>query len=240
MNKIFKFLSDALFPAGFTCDICGIETFGNNICPECFKTVTFNNKIVCPLCGRKTVRPEICFECKYKAPLFKKAVSPLVYEDGASVLISKFKNGNAYLKDYFARLITEKLNELPEIDCVVYVPMTKNAVTSRGYNQSELLAKCVSQQTELPLIENALSKQKDTAEQKSLSRKEREQNLQKCFKVEKRAEIKGKNVLLIDDILTTGATADAVCSKLLGAGATRVFLATVASVQYKLEKNNEN
>lgn len=237
MIKLGKLLSEALFPRSFTCDLCGIETFGSNLCPDCVKTITFNNGIVCPVCGRRTAIGEICMECKAKAPVFKKAVSALVYENGASALISKFKSGSAYLKDYFSELIYEKLKDFPEFDCLVYVPMTKKRELKRGYNQSELLAKSLAELVNKPVIAKAMIKLKDTSEQKSLSRKEREQNLTGCFKVEKRDLIKGKSVLLVDDILTTGATADAIAKKLLSAGAARVYLATVASVEYKPNKD---
>jgi competence protein ComFC len=113
--------------------------------------------------------------------------------------------------------------------------MTKRAVRKREYNQAELLAKSISKRIDLPVIKNCVLKIKETAEQKSLSRKERVKNLKGCFKVEKASEIKGKKVLLIDDVLTTGATAEAITEKLLKAGADSVYLATVASVEYKLK-----
>lgn len=238
MNKILKFISDALFPQSFTCDICGTETFDGNLCPDCFKTVAFNDKEVCPICGRKTTNPKICYECKARAPLFKRAVSPLVYRDGSTALIAKFKNGNGYLKEYFSDLIAEKLKDFPAVDCIVYVPMTEKSLNARGYNQAELLANSLSARIGLQVLKDAVVKQKDTPEQKLLSRKEREKNLNGCFKVEKRAEIKGKNILLVDDVLTTGATSEVICKLLLKAGAKNVYLATVASVEYKIEKQD--
>lgn len=235
MNKLGRFLSEAFFPRNFTCDLCGIETFGDNLCSDCKKTVVFNDGDSCPVCGRKNVNSEICMECKARTPQFKKAASPLVYEGGSNVLIAKFKNGEGYLKEYFADLITAKIKNFPKPDCITFVPMTKKAVRSRGYNQAELLAKSLAGRLNLPVI-SAVIKQKDTLEQKLLTGKEREQNLKGSFKVEKRKEIKGKNVLLVDDVMTTGATAQAVCKVLLGAGAENVYLATVASVQYKPQK----
>lgn len=237
--SFFKSLSEALFPRSFTCDICGIETFGSNLCPDCLSTVTFNNGVTCPACGRKTVRSEVCIECKADAPLYKKAYSPLVYENGAIPLIAKFKNGGGYLKEYFADIMAESLASLSDFDCIVYVPMTEKAVKKRGYNQAELLAKSLSERLQKHVLKDALIKEKDTAEQKTLSRKEREENLADCIKVAKRGEVKGKSVLLVDDILTTGATSKAVCKKLLAAGAERVYLATVASVEYKAGGKND-
>lgn len=236
MKAFLKTLREVLFPRNFTCDICGAETFGGNLCPECLKSLPLNDGNVCPVCGRRNVINEICMECKAQAPIVKAAVSPLVYEDGAIILISKFKNGSAYLKDYFADLIAEKLVRLPKPDCIAYTPMTKKAVKKRDYNQAELLAKSLSGKTGIPFLSDAVIKTKETKEQKSLSRKERMENFNGCFKVEKREEIKDKRVLLVDDVLTTGATSDSIAKKLLAAGARCVYLATVASVEFKPEK----
>ncbi len=229
------FIKEALFPSRYTCDVCGCETFGENLCPKCLKNTVFNDKVFCPICGRKTVRPEICLECKAKPPLFESAVSALVYEGSAISLIHKFKNGAAYLKDYFADLILKKLTELPEFDAVAFVPMTKKAVRKHGYNQARLLAESISERVNVP-VADFVEKIKDTDEQKSLSRKERAKNLANTFKAQSGRPLLDKNVLLVDDVLTTGATADAVCLKLFQTGAAKVFLATVASVEYKPNK----
>lgn len=233
LKQLCKTLRDTLFPLNYTCDICGAETFGTNLCVDCAETVIFNNKTTCPVCGRKTVRPEICLECKNVLPKYKKAVSAIVYEDGGVALIAKFKNGGAYLKEYFADLLYEKLKELPPPDCIVYVPLTKKSLSRRGYNQTKLLAKALSERTAIPVIYGALEKVKETAQQKILTRKERRENLKGAYRAVKKDELAGKTVLVSDDVLTTGATADEVCSAVLKAGATQVYFASVASVEYK-------
>ena len=237
MKKFWGTVLDALFPSDFTCDVCGRETFGTNICNGCAKTLVYNDKAVCPVCGRRTVRCELCIECKQKPPLFKMAVSSFVYEGAAAYLIKKFKNGAGYLKEYFADKICKSLKSFPEYDCIVCVPMTRRAKSKRGYNQGELLAKAVSERVGKPYIKGALEKRKETGEQKDLTRKERSKNLAGCFRVIKGEEIKGKRVLVVDDILTTGATADEMARALLKAGAERVYLATVASAEYKIKKS---
>ncbi len=227
-------LAQAIYPLNFTCDICGTEIFGGNLCRDCLKTVTFNDAEVCPICGRKTARSEICMECKDRLPPFKKAVSPLVYEGGAINLIHKFKGGDgAYLKEYFADLICEKADKLPAPDYVIGVPMTKKDVKARGYNQSKLLAKSVALRLDKPFVKNAVIKIKETTGQKNLTRKEREKNLKGCFRVCGGVNLEGKSVLLIDDVMTTGATAGEICRILLEAKAREVNLATVCSVQYE-------
>lgn len=232
-NNFLKSLKQILFPPDFTCDICGRETFGTHICGECMKNFKFNSGATCPVCGRKTVRAEICLECKAYAPVYNKAVSAIVYGGEGVTLVAKFKNGGAYLKDYFAELLSEKIKGLPEFDCIVYVPMTKKAQRKRGYNQTYLLAKEIAELVEKPLIKDAAVKVKETSAQKSLTRKERAKNLKGVFKIEKKQEVFGKRVLVVDDVLTTGATADELSRILFAAGAIKVYVATVASVEYK-------
>lgn len=232
LNKISK----ELFPENYTCDICGAETFGGNFCTDCLEKITFNDKHICPVCGRKTFRPEICMNCKSKPPLFKKAVSAFVYENGAIVLISKFKNGKPYLKKFFADKIAERLVGFPEIDCIVYVPLTKLSTIRRGYNQSRLLASALSPRICTPVIHDAIKRVKKTKIQKGLSKKQRIENVKGAFKINKRKEIKDKSVLIIDDVMTTGATVNEISRILLNAGAKNVYVATVASVEYLTEE----
>lgn len=236
--KIGKLIKEDIFPLSFTCDCCGIEVFEGNLCPECLKNTTFNNANTCPICGRKTVREELCIECKAKPPLFSYALSALIYEGTAIKLIHKFKNGDAYLKDYFADLIVNKIDRDLPIDCIAFVPMTKKAERKRGYNQSRLLAECISKRINIPVCD-AIEKVKDTSAQKALSGADRAKNLEGSFKAKSKNALLGKSVLLVDDILTTGATADAITMALNKAGAKWVNLATIASVEYKPNKNDK-
>lgn len=237
--KIRKFIRENLFPLSFTCDGCGIEVFNGNLCPDCLNNTIFNNKFTCAICGRKVGKPEICIECKAKPPLFESALSALIYEGTAVKLIHKFKNGDAYLKDYFADLIVTKLTDFPQIDYIAFVPMTKKAEFKRGYNQSKLLAESISKRINVPVCD-VVEKIKNTTAQKSLSGKDRAKNLEGSFKPKSKDAVLDKNVLLVDDILTTGATADAICKSLFRAGAMKVFLATIASVEYKPKPKDEN
>ena len=236
-GKIFK----ELFPKNYTCDICGRETFEGNFCSSCLPTVKYNDGDVCPVCGRKTFRPEICMECKSKPPLFKKAVSAFLYENGVTVLISKFKNGKPYLKKFFADKIAQKLVTLPEIDCIVYIPLTRLSFVKRGYNQGRLLASALSKRIQKPVIYGAIKRVKQSRMQKGLTGKQRIENVKGAFKVVKKDRIKGKRVLIVDDVMTTGATVGEITRILLRAKAKEVFVATVASVEYLApEKRREH
>ncbi len=231
--NIFKGILDAFFPPNFTCDICGIEIFnGDNLCEKCRDTVTVNNDMTCLVCGRKTPSSRLCLECKAQPPLYDRAVSPYVYSGGVQKLILKFKGGQGYLKDYFARAMYAKCGRFKDAEAVCFVPMTSAAEHNRGFNQSELLAAELAKMLKLPLLKDALTKVKNSSSQKSLTKKEREENLKSCFKAEGEA-VNGKTLILVDDVLTTGATADAVTRELKKRGAKKVYLVTAASVEYE-------
>lgn len=233
--NLLKAIIDSIFPKHYACLLCGREIFdGGDLCIKCQSTLTYNNKTCCPVCGRRTETEQICLECKAQTPLFDRGVSALIYEGGARKLILKFKKDGAYLKEYLAKQMYEKCVDLTDADAVCFVPMTNKALRKRGYNQAQLLAEELSQMLSLPLLKKAIEKVKSSSAQKTLSREERLKNLQGCFKA-KREEVNGKTLIVVDDVLTTGATAEAVCRELKRRGAKKLYFVTAASVEYKLE-----
>ncbi len=231
--KFLELIREKLFPDNLTCCICGKEIFsGDWLCGDCRAKLPLNNGACCPLCGRRTYSEELCLECKDRAPLYAKAVSALVYEGEGKKLVYSFKTGKPYLKRRLAKLICDKCEPFADADGVCYVPMRSREEHKRGYNQAKLLAAELAEMLKLPLIKDAVEKTGKTPPQKSLGRADREQNLKGCFKAD-RQKVGGKTLILVDDVMTTGATADAVCGELLKRGAKKVYFATVASVEYK-------
>lgn len=230
--NVFKAILDSIFPENFTCELCGIEIFDDSrFCADCRKTIIFNDGVTCPVCGRMTDVPALCLDCKALAPIYDRAVSAFEYSDGVKKLVLAFKNDRPYLKNYFAGLLYEKCAQFTDAQAICFVPMTSKAQARRGFNQAYLLAKELSKKMKLPLLKGAIQKVKDSAPQKSLSRTDREQNLKACFKAD-RAVVKDKTLIVVDDVMTTGATADAVCGELKKRGAKKLYFATVASVRY--------
>lgn len=232
-QNVKKFLKESLFPENFCCLLCDIEIFEGELCGDCLKALSLNNGTVCPKCGRKTAESEICIECKAKMPTYEFARSPLVYEKGSSDLVNAFKNGRPFIAKYLASLIAQTLKDIPKVDGIVFVPLSDKALRKRGYNQSELLAAEVSKLAGISVLYGAVEKIKETPKQKNLTREKRFKNLQECFKANKE-QVRGKTLLVIDDILTTGATVDSMTQALKKAGTCAVFVVTAASVEYKI------
>lgn len=231
--KWLKWLGETLFPEDYTCELCGREIFGGaRLCERCASNVTFNDGATCPVCGRKTQSEELCLECKAEAPKYAKAVSAIVYKDGGAALIHKFKHGKAYLKNYFTDLLIGKCGGFSDADGVCFVPMTKRDLRKRGYNQSELLAANLAVALDIPLLKGAVKKIKQTSPQKSLSKAERLKNLKSSFRADRKT-VKDKILILVDDVMTTGTTAETVCAELLKRGARKIYFVTAASVEYQ-------
>lgn len=218
----------------YTCDVCSREVFDHKrVCSKCYSALPWNDAVYCPLCGRKELESGICLECKQRPPDYDKARSCFSHEGEAVRLVLRFKRGDKFLYrtlcDFLQPLF---LKEYPKIDILTFVPMTKTAEKRRGYNQSRLLAEELALRCD-KTMDDLVEKRRDTDEQKTLGREARMKNLEGCFHVRDRKTVNGKSILVIDDILTTGATAEAMANVLYRAGAHSVYVLTITSVSGK-------
>ena len=238
IEKVKLFFKDIFFNHRWRCVVCKREKFNDGfVCESCEKVLPYIEKR-CKHCGRALLRnADVCDECRGELISFNQAVSVFDYGESIATLIRNFKyEGQRYLKEYFGeKLYTCFINSNINCDIVTYVPMSSKEYKKRGYNQAELLAKEFIKRTKYPIF-NGLIKRKETKRQAGLNFKERLENLESAFAVKNKKTINGKNVLLIDDVLTTGATAERVSATLKRAGALRVYVLTVASVSNKRNK----
>ncbi len=215
------------------CCVCGKEIFDQGyICPECEDKLPYLNGVVCNHCGRKVIAyEEYCTTCKGILVSTDKVRSVFNYEKPISGMIKRAKYDDArYLLEMFAQKMTfVYYKNFMVADCCCYIPMTQTALKNRGYNQSQILAQKFAELVKIPVVE-CVVKKRETQRQATLTRAERLKNLSDVFKIVNKGRIKGKTVLIIDDVTTTGATAEAVAKKLKKAGALRVYLLTIASV----------
>lgn len=227
--KVFKLY---MFNSDWKCLNCGREIFGKEkFCKDCLDILPVNDGYICGHCGRAVIAPEnYCSTCKNNLVSLDKCRSYFVYKKPVSIMIQRLKYSNQrYLVDYFAdRLKFVYLQNYFNADYLTFVPMTEKAKKRRGFNQSELLAEKLSELTEVPVFYGIIKK-KETKRQATLGRKERLKNLQDSFRVKDKKAVVDKTLVIIDDVTTTGSTAEVIAKELKRAGAKTVYLITVAS-----------
>lgn len=143
----------------------------------------------------------------------------------------KYKNAKelgVHLGNRYGSLLSDH-HYTEQFDLIVPVPLHKYKLRKRGYNQSECFGRGLSESMQLPLISNALTRVVDTGTQTRKNRLDRWYNVEQVFQVKHPESIEGKRVLLVDDVLTTGATLEACAQTLLNAGATEVSIVTIAA-----------
>ena len=172
----------------------------------------------------------VCAACRSGLPGFDRAASFGFYEGPLRGLIHLFKySGMKPLARPLGALLERAIPIDQEFDAIVAVPLHWRKRWQRGFNQAELLAKQIAKRRHVPLIA-ALKRKRSTAVQATLASAGRRRNVAGAFEIRVKAEIAGRKILLIDDVMTTGATASACASVLKRAGATSVSLVTLARV----------
>ena len=232
-NFIKKFVDSflkALYPDDIKCIFCDKDVpKGSYICNNCLKEDFFNdNNTRCMVCDKPIIENNvICDHCKMTKHSFTKLTSPFIYKDKVRQSILKFKSDGAkYLAKPFARFIVDRLNtEKIDFDIIVPVPSHPKSIKKRGYNQARLLADEISAMTGKP-VKDVLSKVTLTQNQKYLNYKERQKNLANSIVLNDKTAIKNKKILIVDDIITTGATIE-ICAELLK-GASKIYGCSVA------------
>ena len=172
----------------------------------------------------------VCAACRSGLRGFDNAVCFGFYEGSLRRLIHLFKYaGMKPLARTLAGYLERALSTDDRFDIVVAVPLHWRKKWARGFNQAELLARPVAKHRGIPLV-NALRRKRSTGVQAGLAMAGRRRNVAGAFTARLSADVKGKRILLIDDVMTTGATASACATALKRAGAASVSLATLARV----------
>jgi ComF family protein len=169
-----------------------------------------------------------CGECLLEPPAFEQVVVPWQYGFPVDSLITRFKHNAKWpfghlLADVLGQYLQHRFDEgLPRPDALLPVPLANKRLRQRGFNQAAMLARWLSESLDLPCEETVLRRVKDTDAQQSLDAKSRKRNLRNAFNLMPDAQVKNRHLALVDDVLTTGATAQALARLLMNAGAARV------------------
>ncbi len=226
---------DLLLPP--RCLACGatVATPGS-VCAGCWGVLRFISAPMCAACGfpfdYDPGPGTLCGQCAHQPPAFGCARSVLRYDDGSRDLVIAFKHRDRTdaapaFGAWMARAGGELLDRA---DLLVPVPLHRLRLIQRRFNQSALLAHALAARSEVPCAPDALIRIRPTPSQGRLSRAARERNVQGAFKARRAGEVDGRRVLLVDDVLTTGATVSACARALLRAGAESVDVLTLARV----------
>lgn len=229
---------DLIFPE--RCILCGKVMKAPKsevaICRHCMKTQLFLDEVhTCRICGCQ-IDPlmPLCTTCQTHPHFFDRAVACFGYEDRVrhSILQYKFGSRRDYCRSFSQLLYYRVLpfHREQAFDCVLCAPMTKADLVKRGYHQTALLAHRVGSALAIPFLPDAFRKIKDTQKQSTLDYQSRFKNVKDAFALSlPKHHFKDKRILLIDDVLTTGATADALSRLLRSAGAAHITVLTIAT-----------
>lgn len=239
--NFFLFFSDFLFPV--RCPICDkVLKKGDFACQSCWDLVpSLANSPCCNKCGRPllSLKETYCSTCCKHELSFDRGFSLWNYNHPAIKRSLKFYKyrGRCDYSIFYAKKLIETYPFLfsnQSISALIPVPIHKKRRRIRGYNQAELLAKELSKQTGIPLITNLLLRSKNTLPQNKLNFTDRRKNLKNAFSINQNSPFYKKSltsILLIDDIYTTGSTAD-ICSSLLKeSGVMSVYVLCLSSTQ---------
>jgi len=226
VNNWLKFIQHKLFPP--TCIVCDQAGFGyKDICAACYADLMLNT-YHCRLCATplisKTDHMQLCGQCLKKPPRYQQVSAPFLYQHSIRWLITGLKFHrqvkNARL---LGQLFVDHLpSEHPSPDFIVPVPLHPKRYRQRGFNQSQEIATTVARQLEIPLRPNLCQRIKYTPPQSLLHAKQRHKNIRHAFNVS--AFPQGSNIVIFDDVMTTGATASELVKVLKQAGAGQVWI----------------
>jgi competence protein ComFC len=241
LQNFVRSFVDLLYPPA--CPACGKPlprvAMDAMVCLSCWSQISRNQPPFCHACGRqmhksRDTSKSVCSRCM-RAPLaFDRAFSVCVYDGVIKTLIHEFKyKDKQYLGKPLAKLLIDFIREydlpISYIDYLVPMPLHSAKLREREFNQAQILCREVGLAIEKPLIENNLFRYRATDTQAALEPHQRFLNVKGSFAVTEKQSIKDRNLLLIDDVLTTGATASEAARALKDAGANIVFVLTLAS-----------
>lgn len=239
LGSIFESLLALVVP--HTCQLCG-KTNDNYLCQDCMDGINFIFEGICTVCGvpfiSKASPSHVCSSCIKKRPKFTLARSICVYEGVLMDAVHKLKyHGHTSIAKPFGMLMAERVfldknadKSATTYDIVAPVPLHKTRLKERGFNQSLLLAREIAKKHKIQLDFLNLYRRRYTEPQINLKGDERLKNVKGAFGVKSPNVFKGKTVLLVDDVYTTGATVTECAKVLKKSGAKGVYILTLARV----------
>jgi competence protein ComFC len=209
-----------------SCGGCGVS--GSRWCVRCQQQVPLIYGPVCSLCGLPQAIPGLCPACQQDRPKYEVLRSWSVFADPVQEALHRLKyRRDIGLGDSLADQLTGFIRDLCwPIEMIIPIPLGWQRLKERGYNQVGLIARPLSMALGLEYAPRELTRRRETRSQVGLSRQARRENVRDAFIAG--ARVQGKNILLMDDVATTGSTLSSAAEALLGSGVKHVYALTVA------------
>ncbi|MBF8246842.1 MAG: ComF family protein [Rickettsia sp.] len=218
---IKKILDIFLFLFPSTCLLCHklIED-DVSFCFDCWKKIDFISNFYCKICGKKILISDnesyICASCIFAKPKFTIARFLFIFDKNTQKMIYEFKyHDKTHLSKHFAKLLLARYrSNFDDIDIIIPVPMHNIKKLYRKYNPAEILAKDIAKKMSKKFLADVLVKTKFTKSQTYFTKKQRLLNIRNSIKANSKYNLDNKKILLVDDVYTTGVTAD-ICAQIL-------------------------
>ena len=209
------------------CVLCGSMSRDGLWCGACDASLPYLDMPHCPVCALPTPAGEVCGHCLSHPPLFTRTTALFGYAFPVDKLIQGMKYGEQLpLAHAFAGKLAQRIDRINLPDHVIAMPLHPAKLRERGFNQSLLLAARIAREHQLTLLPDACRRVRDTLPQSVLPWKERKKNVRNAFVCD--ADLTGKSIALVDDVLTTGASMDALTHAVRLCGAIEVKAWVVA------------
>jgi len=231
LKEYLAAIKDIIFPR--LCLYCQRKIARGYLCPDCREKITYLKPPLCRYCAKPAGQNagEICRVCAQKTHPYTRALSVTAYKEPLVSLIHLFKYKNHdYLAELLGFLMAKRLAKtgfsINDYHYITPVPMHRHKLKERGYNQAELLARELSNYFKIPVVNDIIFAAYLTSSQTKLKGKERRENKAGVFIVKE--DVSNKNIVVVDDIFTTGATAYSCCQALKKKGADKITVLTLA------------
>ena len=237
MKKIINDAFELCFPSNIYCVACGNlidNTRIYSICDRCIREIKWNVGATCTKCGKALAddfESELCYDCQNANHVFSRGFSCVTYEGWAKRIVQNMKyKDRSFVSEIIADIMIDREIELSGA-LLIPVPMNIIKKRRRGFDQAELITASLSKKAGIPYEKNILLRKKESIAMSSLGRQERKLNFQNDFFVTDygKEKIKDIKIILVDDVFTTGSTANACAEALINNGARSVDIFVFAS-----------
>ena len=212
---------------GGTCFLCHGATSAGLLCAACAADLPRLYGEGCPRCALASPAGAVCGRCLARPPHFDGTMAALAYGFPADVLVHALKyRGELAVAELLAQLLAERVSRAERVDCLLPVPISRNRLRERGYNQALEIARHLARANGVALAPELCRRVRDTPAQTDLPWAERATNVRGAFRSE--GAVTGARIAVLDDVMTTGATLDEIAATLKRAGAASVVNWVVA------------